>query len=367
MEPNQPPSQSPPTPTQPPQLTSEKPGHWHYITMRVKHYFRHNWKEFLLGLLVGVAASVMIYSLAYQIGYSPRRYVNVKGAEKIYSPLSGLETTQDLAGRPVTAIMIENSPDARPQSSVGQAGIVFEAVAEGGITRYLALYQETRPTTIGPVRSLRPYYLEWARGFDAPVAHVGGSAPALFLVDAYKARDLNQMHIGEKGFWRAGDRSAPHNVYTSFDRLDPINTERGYTTSSFVPYKRKKDEPSAAPTDTSISVNYSGPLYAAEFRYEAANNRYVRFLAGTPDIDRESNQQLTAKNLVVLDMPTSYNGNYAEMPAIGSGTGTVYLDGISIPMNWDKPDGTAQLKLTDKAGNEIALNRGITWFAVRPI
>src|SRR5688572_21747474 len=132
MDFNEPPTQtSPPTP-QPP---LNKPSGFHYISMRVGHYFRHNWKEFLLGVLVGVAASVMIYALAFQIGYTPRRYVNVKGADKFYSPLSGLETTQELAARPVTGIMIENSPDARPQSSISQAGVVFEAVAEGGITR----------------------------------------------------------------------------------------------------------------------------------------------------------------------------------------------------------------------------------------
>src|SRR5688500_6897496 len=106
----------------------------------------------------------MIYTLVFQSDFALRRTVNVKGAEKIYSPLSGIETTKELAARPVTATMITCSPYSRPQSSVSQAGIVFEAVSEGGITRYLTLFQEARPSVIGPVRSLRPHYLEWGRG-----------------------------------------------------------------------------------------------------------------------------------------------------------------------------------------------------------
>lgn len=320
----------------------------------------------MLAILVGLAAGVMIYALAFQLTFSQRRFINVKGADKIYAPLSGLETTQELAARPVTGIMIENSPDARPQSSLSQAGVVFEAVAEGGITRFLALYQETRPNVIGPVRSLRIYYLDWAMGFQAPVLHVGGSAEALGFVRDRGARDLDQFSNSSLTY-RTGDREAPHNAYSNFDRIDAANSEKGYTSSSFSPYKRKKDAPSAAPTSTSIVVNYSGALYQAEFRYDAPSNSYLRFIAGTSDVDRENNQQLAPKNLVVLDMPTTHNNGYAVMPSIGSGSGTVYLDGISIPVTWNKANYDTMIELKDADGNPITLNRGQTWFAIQPI
>lgn len=99
-----------------------------------------------------------------------------------YSPLSGEAVADQTATKAVTAIMLENSPDARPQSGLKDAEVVYEAVAEGGITRFLALYQQKQPETIGPVRSIRMYYVDWLTPYNASVAHVGGSAAALQLV-----------------------------------------------------------------------------------------------------------------------------------------------------------------------------------------
>ena len=105
--------------------------------------------------------------------------------------LTGLQVPFDVNKRPVVAVMIENSPDARPQSGLLDAGVVFEAVAEGGITRFLTLFQDTQPTYVGPVRSARPYYIRWMLGFDAAYAHAGGSRVAIQDIQRLggKARD----------------------------------------------------------------------------------------------------------------------------------------------------------------------------------
>ena len=92
--------------------------------------------------------------------------------------------------------MVENSLAARPQSGLSQAGVVFEALAEGGVTRFMALYQDTTPTNVGPIRSARPYFIEWAMGFDAAYAHVGGSPVALSDIKAWNVQDLNQFYYG---------------------------------------------------------------------------------------------------------------------------------------------------------------------------
>lgn len=337
----------------------------------IKHYIKSRPKELVLAVIVGGTASLMIYTLVLQniVDGSSRRQLRI--SDKLdetttSSPLTGLEVPKELAARRVTALVIENSPDARPQSSLSQAGVVFEAVAEGGITRFVAFYQETRPQVIGPVRSLRPYYLDWAMGYDAAVAHVGGSHQALMLAAQRGARDLDQMTYSAS-FWRAGDRSAPHNVYTSFDKLDELQTRIGYGASNFAPYKRKKDSPAAAPTNTVITVDYSGPVFAAQFRYDQANNRYLRFIAGIPDVDRESNEQINVKNVVVLNMPTSYNGQYAVMPSVGNGTAIIFRDGIAVAANWNKADPKAAVRLTDPSNADIPLNAGATWFAVAPV
>jgi len=351
--------------TQPPEFPGSKPpGKFKRLLGWIK---AHKVKAAIIALLIiaALGAAGFLYWKNHQPIDSPEKLAS-KQKTTAPSPLTGVEVPKELAGRPVTGIIIENTPDARPQSSLSDAGVVFEAVAEGGITRFLALYQESAPKNIGPVRSLRPYYLEWGRGYDAAIAHVGGSAPALYLVSQYSAKDLNQMNIGEKGFWRVSDRAAPHNVYTSFEKLDALNTERGYTKSEFKPYARKKDEPAQQPTATAISVEYSGPLYGVQFQYDQPNNRYLRVLSGTAHIDRENNQQIAPKNVVVLNMPTSYNGVYAEMPAIGEGSAVVFRDGIAIKALWKKASSTSMVELKAEDGSEIALNRGQTWFAIHP-
>src|SRR5690606_30510274 len=109
------------------------------------------------------------------------------------SRLTGLQVDPDINKRHVTGVMIENSPDARPQSGLQEADIVFEAIAEAGITRFLALYQDTEPKHIGPIRSARPYYLDFLMPFDAGYAHVGGSPTALQQIRQLKIKDLDQF------------------------------------------------------------------------------------------------------------------------------------------------------------------------------
>ncbi|MEO5949287.1 MAG: DUF3048 domain-containing protein, partial [Candidatus Saccharimonas sp.] len=156
-----------------------------------------------------------------------------------YSPLTGLEVADEaITKQAVTGIMIENSPDARPQSGLKDAGIIYEAVAEGGITRFLAIYQEAKPQLIGPVRSVRMYYVDWIAAYNASIAHIGGSAAALKEVRNGSYRDIDQF-FNAPYYWRATDRYAPHNVYTSFAKLDALNAAKGYTSSSFTGFTRQ--------------------------------------------------------------------------------------------------------------------------------
>src|SRR6185369_4571690 len=142
------------------------------------------------------------------------------------SKLQGIQVGFDVNKRPVNAVMIENSEFARPQSGLDQAGVVFEAVAEGGITRFLTLFQDTNTAYLGPVRSVRPYYIQWALGFDAAIAHVGGSPEALSAMKSWSVKDLDQFANGSY-FQRVNNRDAPHNVYTSTDQLHALESKKG--------------------------------------------------------------------------------------------------------------------------------------------
>lgn len=283
----------------------------------------------------------------------------------VASPLSGVQVAPELAARPVTGVMIENSIAARPQSGLSDAGVVFEAIAEGGITRFLALFQESRPQNIGPVRSLRPYYIDLARPFDAGIAHVGGSPDALAQIRGGAAKDLDQF-LNSGAYWRASSRRAPHNVYTSFDKLDTLNQQKGFTGSKFTVWPRKEDKPSAAPTAKSIEMSISSASYNTRYDYNAACNCYPRSLGGRAHISTAaeadgSGQQLKPKVVLALVTPYSLAGKYSVYNLSGGGELIAFQDGEVINGRWNKAGREGQFSFTDATGKPLQLNAGQTW------
>lgn len=287
-----------------------------------------------------------------------------KEPPKYYSPLTGVQVPDEaLTKRPVTAIMIENSPDARPQSGLKDAGIVFEAVAEGGITRFNALYQESRPALIGPVRSVRPYYVEWAAAYDPAVVHIGGSHRALQMVrGGGYGTDLDQF-FNPGAYWRASDRYAPHNVYTSFDRLDALMAEKGKTASNFTPWPRQDGQKSEAPNATSIDIAVSTGAFAVHYDYDATSNTYVRKQGGEPHTDREAGPIQPAVAIAIkVPMSLGFEDGYREqITTTGSGEGFVFQNGTVTAITWSRDSDKAPLVLKAADGKPIALNRGQTW------
>lgn len=301
---------------------------------------------------------------------APTTKVTQKPVEaiKYYSPLTGsLVDTEAATKQAVTAIMIENSPDARPQSGLKQAGVVFEAVAEGGITRFLTLHQQDKPQLIGPVRSVRMYYVDWLAAFNASVAHVGGSAAALAEVRNGNYRDIDQF-FNSGSYWRATDRYAPHNVYTSFERLDALNASKGYNESTFTGFTRVDGKASSAPDATNISVVISGPLYNSSYAYDAASNTYIRSQAGAPHLDREDGQ-IAPSSVVVMkvNMTKIMEDGYREsITTTGSGEAVIFQNGIAQTVTWTKADRASQIKFTDTSGKDVPLVRGQTWITAIP-
>lgn len=333
------------------------------------------WRQLNRNVRFGIIAFGLLLFGATAIGYyyfsrpMPEPSIEITRREKpvvttVASPLTGVQVEPELAKRPVTGIMIENSTDARPQSGIEQAGVVFEAIAEGGITRFLTLYQESQPQYIGPVRSLRPYYIDWAGAFDAPIAHVGGSPDALSQIRG-GGKDLDQF-FNAGAYWRQSTRASPHNVYTSFERLDALNKSKGYTSSKFNPWARKKDEPLAKPTATTVNVNISSALYNSRYDYDSASNSYARNQGGQAHIaivspTDKTGQQLRFKVIVALIMSYGLNGKYSVYSVNGSGAALVFQDGGAVDATWSKSDRASQIKLTDSAGKDLKLNAGQTW------
>ena len=336
---------------------------------------RHKKLAIILSIVIVLLISGGVATALYFVNKKPAAPAPVKivkpvakPAPKFYSPLTGNLVKDEAAiTQAVTAIMIENSPDARPQSGIKDSGVVFEAVAEGGITRFAVLYQQEKPALVGPVRSVRMYYVDWIAAFDASVAHVGGSAAALAEVRGGGYRDIDQF-FNSGSYYRATDRYAPHNVYTSFERLDALNTAKGYTSSTFTGFTRKDSVASKTPTATSMSVDISGPLFNSSYVYNATTNTYDRSEGGAPHTDRESGQ-ISPRVVIVMKIPERTvleDGYRQQIDAIGSGEATIFQDGTVQQVTWAKKSKKEQITFTDAAGKDVPLARGQTWLTSVP-
>lgn len=279
------------------------------------------------------------------------------------SKISGLQVSPEINKRPVVSIQIENSPDARPQSGLHQASVVFEAIAEGGITRFNASFLDNQPEYIGPIRSVRPYYAQMVAPFDPIFVHAGGSGDGLAKLAELGLKDLDHGP-NASAFQRTSDRYAPHNLYSSMSALDSVSKSRGYTTSETKSLTRKEEKPSPSPTARTINMSISSPLYNTSYAYDKDNNSYKRSLAGAPHLDEKSGTQIAPKVLVAMVTPFSQNGIYSVYGVIGTGKAFIFQDGNVSEVTWTKAADKEQVKFTDAAGKEVGLNPGQTWFTL---
>jgi hypothetical protein len=289
--------------------------------------------------------------------------------KRFYSSLTGREISQADSKRPVTAVMIENSPDARPQSGLSEADVVFESVAEGGITRFLVLYQEDKPNLIGPVRSVRPQFASLVAPFDAGLAHVGGSDIPLKKLRSGKIKDLDQFFNADS-YWRATDRYAPHNVYTSTARLDALNKSKGYKTSKFTSWQHLNVAiASKTPNASSIHIPVSNGLFEVDYTWNKTKNFYVRSEGGAPHKDREKGA-ITPKAIVAMQVPHDRikDSNHYSYPDVNThGKAWLFQNGTVKQIKWSKKDDKSMISFTDSENKPVKFNPGKIWLTlIRP-
>ena len=231
----------------------------------------------------------------------------------------------------------------------------------------MVLYQSEKPAVLGPVRSLRLYDAEWAAPFNASIGHIGGSQAALAEVRNGTYRDIDQF-FNAASYYRSTDRYAPHNVYTTFTRLDALNAQKGYTSSSFTGFTRTDPAPAKVPTSSTVNITISSLLYNSVYIYDKASNTYLRSQAGAPHLDRESGQ--IAPSVVValrVNESTIFQDGYREaITTTGTGAATIFQNGVATEVNWHKDSKAAQMTFTDAAGADVPLIRGQTWIAAVP-
>lgn len=274
------------------------------------------------------------------------------------------------------AVMIENAAfgGVRPQAGLSFAQVVYEIVVEGGITRFMAIYAGEMPEVIGPVRSARPTYLEFASEYDALYAHAGGSPDALQAIDGLAIKSLSALVEDSRFFYRDGSKVAPHNLFTSSNLLALARRDKGLDTeiAEFDSWIFKNDtKPKTKPnTDLSLTVDFgSGPLYVAQYNYTYKTNSYSRWTGGEEQIDAVTGKPLVIKNVIVQVVPAAIPaGDDGRVNFNVTGEGKVYVarDGEIIEGTWKKADRTSRTLWYDSVGKEITLNRGATWIAILP-
>lgn len=288
-----------------------------------------------------------------------------------HHPLTGAALSVELSDLPhVYAVMIDNSSDAWPQSGIDQAFLVMEAPVEAGIPRLQAFFSaDTEVEKIGPVRSARPYFVDWANALDALYVHVGGSDDALDLISSNGTFDLNEFWNGQF-FWRAADRYAPHNTYTSTELLAEAvaaRAERGKAPEvMYGTWLWDETVPAVDAPGESVSVLFSNSsTYTAHWSYDAATARYARKQGGWRTKTQDGNE-IFADNVIVmvLDISVLDSVGRRKIRTTGEGKARVFKDGQTIEATWKSPSETVRTRFYDATGTEIALNPGTTWIEV---
>jgi hypothetical protein len=284
-------------------------------------------------------------------------------------PLTGITVSdeEDLKLRPI-AVMLDNEYNARPQSGLLDAEIVYEIPVEGNITRYMAVYHHNHTDKIGPVRSARPYFIDKAMELNAVYVHCGGSPQALRDLATLKVNTLNDLK-GSPCFWRSKDRKMPHNLYTSTSLMREVINTNKYNNKTAPDYFKFSEEfiDLEGKKTNSISFGYS-KKYIVGYEYDEKDKLYYRTINGIRLKDKESGKDIATTNILVEKTTTKVLDKVGrlEVSIIGKDRGYYLTGGKLVEIEWSKSERKAKTVYKDLKGNEILMNKGTTWIQVVP-
>jgi len=292
------------------------------------------------------------------------------------APLTGLPVTEAAAWLHPIAVMVDDHRDARPQSGFNAAAQVWQAPAEGGVPRYMLIFQDARPAAVGPIRSARQYFIDWASEWTAMYVHVGGSPEAMATL---RSSGAGQLVYNADGFrfegtdmWRIKERAAPHNVYTDADHLGSMAAKVGAAGGPVEPVWAFGDATRAVdrPSGTTIAIHY--PYETITYRYQPTTNTYARFIDGavTPQVDAADGRPVAPTNVVIIRMRFgALNDGHPEKKRldaedVGSGQAIISTNGRVYEGTWSKAAADAPTLLFGPDGLPITLTAGQTFVQV---
>lgn len=271
------------------------------------------------------------------------------------------------------AVIIDNVGDARPQTSLNEAMLVYEAYVEGGLTRYLAVYKNVNVDTIGPTRSARPVFIDYALENDSIFVHYGGSDRALSDVAKLKMDNANGIESPANVYWRTKKKAAPHNALTNTERIWEWADKQGYRKTTkernvlnYVVDEVTLEEGTVANT---VNIPYSGSK--VKYVYNEETKLYERYFANKLQKDWLTGETIIAKNIIITkanNYSTSEENGYGrqEIENIGNLDGYYITNGKAIQIKCEKTTRAGRTVYKDLSGNEIKVNDGNTYIQIVP-
>jgi hypothetical protein len=306
-----------------------------------------------------------------------------------FEHLSGIPTEPELAGRYPMAVMIDDSPAARPQAGLSAASVVWQAPAEGGIPRYMAMYQSGEPPSIGPVRSARLYFVQWAAEWRSVYLHAGGPPPLKAWLASGRAPVLD---VNGRATRRMTFRAAPHNLYTEGKRLRAFAARTLDATPDNLAYDPtapgalqpfREPAPLALRGDDGGTIRVTYTSERVDYRFDRGSGTWQRSVDGRPQRDALATANggrgaaadgpaIAPTTVVVMIVPIRRSSSIEdalgrlEADSIGSGEAWMFVDGQVVAGRWSKGSDTARTRFLDAAGDEVAFPRGQVFVQVVP-
>lgn len=263
------------------------------------------------------------------------------------------------------AVMIDNYSFGRiHHRGISEAKILYEALAEGGITRIMAIFDKA-VEEVGPVRSARPYFVQWAKEYQSVYVHVGGSDEAqnmlalekdVFNVDGMAYEDLGDYFVRDKTIEK------PHNDFANLQAIKTLIPKDREESQNILKFSKKKTQ-SSEKADI-ITMDFSFPNYKVRYDYDKILNKYFRYIGGKPHKDTSNDIQLSADNIIIQFMQNYPVDEQGRLKFLTKKGGNAYLirEGFLIRGAWTKENG--KTKFTDENGKEFTLKKGVTWIEI---
>ncbi len=284
-------------------------------------------------------------------------------------PLTGIRTDEEVTNQPI-GVVINNHTSARPQSGLSQADIVYEVLAEGDVTRFLAIYQSEKPEIIGPVRSARDYYIDLSKGFNSFFVAHGWSPEAKNLLQAQVVPNMNGIEYDGILFWRDNTRVAPHNSYISYKNIKKgadnlgIKLESSVQSISFLTEDEMKDIQGAEAMNVRVAYSQR-EMFAAVYQYNEQTEKYDRYSNNEQTVDRETKNPVSLDNVFIVETAHSVIDDVGrkKIDVTSGGKGLLLQKGKAFEVEWENQDGRI-IPLLD--GKPVGLVPGKTWINVIP-